>query len=42
MPLESVELVGTRGSVTGIAVREYFAKYFISPQRAVPWQIGKM
>jgi len=35
-PLESVEPVGTRGSVRGIAVREYFAKYFTSPQGSVP------
>ena len=41
-PLESVELVGTGGSVRGIAVREYLAKYFVSPQRAVPWQYGEM
>jgi len=41
-PLESVEPVGTRGSVRGIAVREYFAKYFTSPQGSVPWQYGKM
>ena len=41
-PLESVEPVGTTGSVRGIAVIEYFAKYFISPQGSVPWQYGKM
>ena len=41
-PLESVQPVGTRGSVRGTAVREYFAKYFTSPQRTVPWQYGKM
>jgi len=41
-PLESVEPVGTNGSVRGIAVRAYFAKYFISPQGVVPWQYGKM
>jgi len=42
-PLESVQPVGTRGSVRGIAViREYFAKYFTSPQGSVPWQHGKM
>jgi len=41
-PLESVQPVGTRGSVRGIAVREYFAKYFTSPQELVPWQYGKM
>ena len=41
-PVESVEPVETRGSVRGIAVREYFAKYFTSPQGSVPWQYGKM
>ena len=41
-PLECVRPVGTRGSVRGIAVREYFAKYFTSPQGSVPWQYGKM
>jgi hypothetical protein len=25
-----------------LAVREYFAKYFTSPQWSVPWQCGKM
>jgi hypothetical protein len=41
-PLECVRPVGTRGSVRVIAVREYFAKYFTSPQWSVPWQYGKM
>jgi hypothetical protein len=41
-PLESVQPVGTRGSVRGITVRDYFAKYFTSPQGSVPWQYGKM
>ena len=41
-PLESVEPVGTSASVRGTAVREYFAKYFTSPQESVPWQYGKM
>ena len=39
-PLESVQPVGTRGSVRGIAVREYFAKYFISPQGSVPFNLS--
>jgi len=30
-PLDSIKAVGTRGNVTGTAVREYFAKYFTSP-----------
>jgi len=34
--------LGTRGSVRGIAVREYFAKYFTSTQGSVPWQYGKI
>jgi len=41
-PMGSVGLVGTRSSVTGIAVREYFAKYLFSPQRSVPCYYGKM
>jgi hypothetical protein len=40
--MECVRSVGTKGSVRGTAVREYFAKYFTSPQRSVPWQYGKM
>ena len=41
-PLQSVQPVGTRGSVRGTAVRDYFAKYFTSPQGSIPWQYGKM
>ena len=41
-PLGSARPVGTSGSVRGIAVREYFAKYFTSPQGSVPWQCGEM
>jgi hypothetical protein len=37
-PLESMKTVGTRGTVTGTAVREYFAKYFTSPLGSVPLQ----
>jgi hypothetical protein len=37
-PLESTKAVGTRGTVTGTAVREYFAKYFTSPLGCVPLQ----
>ena len=36
--LESIKAVGTRGNVTGTAVRVYFAKYFTSPLGSVPWQ----
>jgi hypothetical protein len=36
MNVESVQPVGTRGSVRGTAVREYFAKYFTSPQGQFP------
>jgi hypothetical protein len=39
--LESVQPVGTRGSVRNIAVRNYFAKYFTSPQGSIPWQYSK-
>ena len=41
-PPGSVQPVGTGGYVRGIAVREYFAKYFTSPQGSVPWQYGEM
>ena len=41
-PLESIKAVGTRGNVTGTAVREYFAKYFTSPLGSVPWQYEKV
>ena len=40
-PLESIKAVGTRGSVTGTAVREYFAKYFTSQLGSVPGQYEK-
>ena len=33
--------VGTSGSVRGIAVRQYFAKCYTSPQGSVPWKCGK-
>jgi hypothetical protein len=41
-PLDSIKAVGTRGNVTGTAVREYFAKYFTSPLGSVPWQYEKV
>jgi hypothetical protein len=41
-PLESVQPVGTWGIIRGIAVRDYFAKYFTSPPGSIPWQYGKM
>jgi len=40
-PLEIIKAVGTRGNVTGTAVREHFAKYFTSPLGSVPWQYEK-
>ena len=40
-PLESVQPVWTRGNVRGVAVKEYLAKYFATPQGSVPWQYGK-
>jgi len=41
-PLESIKVVGTRDNVTGMAVREYFAKYFTSPLGSVPGQYEKV
>jgi hypothetical protein len=35
---ESIQATWTRGNITGKHVRDYFAKYFTSPHRAVPWQ----
>jgi hypothetical protein len=37
-PLDSIQAAGTRGNVTGTAVREYFTKYFTSTLGSVPWQ----
>lgn len=34
-PLDSVQALGTRGSVGSFAVGECFATYFISPQGAI-------
>lgn len=36
--LSKIESVGTRSSVRGTIVREYFTNYFISPQGCVHWQ----
>jgi hypothetical protein len=41
-PLESVQPVGTSGSVKGFAARDYFAKYFTSLQGSIPWQYSKI
>jgi hypothetical protein len=41
-PLESVQPVGIKGSVRGIAVRESLVKNFISTHRSIPWQYGKI
>ena len=36
--LEDITQVGLRGDSNGLNVRDYFADYFISSQRSVPWQ----
>lgn len=41
-PLENIPTVGTRSNATGVAVRDYFANYFISPQGCVSWQYDKI
>jgi hypothetical protein len=41
-PLESIKAVGTRGNVTGMDVREYFATYFTSPLGSVLGQYEKV
>jgi hypothetical protein len=40
--LQSVQPFGIKGRGRDIAVRESLAKYFISTQRSIPWQYGKM
>lgn len=40
--LEDIPITGTRGNTRGVAVREYFTKYFISDQGSVSWQYDKM
>jgi hypothetical protein len=42
MSPKSIKAVGTRGNITGMAVKEYFAKYFTSPLGSVPWQYEKV
>jgi hypothetical protein len=41
-PLESIKAVGTRGNVSGMDVREYFATYFTSPLGSVLGQHKKV
>lgn len=41
-PLDTIERVGTRSNVTGTSVRDYFARYFTSPQGCVSWQYDKI
>jgi len=41
-PLENIKAVGTRGNVTGKAVREYCTTYFTSQLGSVPWQYEKV
>jgi hypothetical protein len=40
--LESIHATGTRGNIKGKHARDYFAKYFKSPQGAIPWQYDKV
>ena len=40
--LNSVPVVGTRGSSDGVSIRDFFADYFISPQGAIAWQYNKI
>jgi len=41
-PVEGIKAVGTRGNVTGTAMREYFATYFTSPLGSVLGQYEKV
>jgi len=40
--LESILATETRGNTKGEHVIDYFAKYFTSPHRAMPWQYHKV
>jgi hypothetical protein len=37
-PLQSINSTKVRSSRAGTTTRDYFAKYFISPQGSIPWQ----
>jgi hypothetical protein len=39
---KSIQAAGTRQNTKGKHVRDYFAKYFMSPHGAVPWQYDKV
>jgi hypothetical protein len=39
---ESILATETRGNTKGNHVKDYFAKYFMSPNGAVPWQYDKV
>ena len=41
-PLENTESLGTRSTVRGTEVKEYFKKCFISPQGCLSWQYDKV
>ena len=41
-PLENIESLGTRRTVRGTEVKEYFTNCFISPQGCLPWQYDKV
>jgi hypothetical protein len=41
-PVESNKVIGTRGNITGTAVREYFATYFTSQLGSFPWHYEKV
>lgn len=41
-PLDNIEAIGTRSSMQGTTVRDYFKDYFISPQGSLSWQYDKI
>jgi hypothetical protein len=42
VPQKVYSLLAQGAAFRGIAVRDYFAKYFTLPQGSIPWQYGKM
>jgi hypothetical protein len=42
VPLRVLSLLEPGVNVRGTAVREYYTKYFTSPQGSVPWQYEKV
>lgn len=37
-PIQGLQPIGVRSNNTGLEIRDYFARYFTSPQGSIPWQ----